>query len=88
MAAVSRAHSFNLSAARHARNRPSYPVALLDFVEEFMRRPLSGARAADVGAGTGIATELLLRRGADVIAVEPGEGMTAEFGLPRHGAWR
>jgi SAM-dependent methyltransferase len=32
-----------------------------------------------VGAGTGLATALLHARGAEVIAVEPGAGMAAEF---------
>ncbi|MGQ4419522.1 class I SAM-dependent methyltransferase [Streptomyces sp. SAS_269] len=74
-----RAHSFNAAAAQYAANRPSYPPALLDTVEELAGRPLSGARVVDVGAGTGIATALLRARGADVLAVEPGEGMAAEF---------
>ncbi|GES29909.1 methyltransferase domain-containing protein [Streptomyces angustmyceticus] len=79
MTSLSRAHSFNTAAARYAANRPSYPPALLDAVEEFMGRPLAGARVADVGAGTGIATALLRGRGADVLAVEPGDGMAAQF---------
>ncbi|MGW3564499.1 class I SAM-dependent methyltransferase [Streptomyces sp. NPDC000941] len=79
MTTTSRAHSFNAAAAQYAANRPSYPPALLDTVDELMDRPLAGARVADVGAGTGIATALLRERGADVTAVEPGEGMTAEF---------
>ncbi|MGW2917839.1 class I SAM-dependent methyltransferase [Streptomyces angustmyceticus] len=79
MTSLSRAHSFNTAAARYAANRPSYPPALLDAVEEFLGRPLSGARVADVGAGTGIATALLRGRGADVLAVEPGGGMAAQF---------
>ncbi|MER5548316.1 class I SAM-dependent methyltransferase [Streptomyces sp. NPDC002589] len=79
------AHSFNSAAAQYAANRPSYPPALFDTVEELAGRSLSGARVVDVGAGTGIATALLRDRGADVVAVEPGEGMAAEFrrGLPQ-----
>ncbi|MBC2908125.1 class I SAM-dependent methyltransferase [Streptomyces cupreus] len=74
-----RAHSFNSAAAQYAANRPSYPPALFDAVEELAGRPLAGARVVDVGAGTGIATALLHARGAQVIAVEPGDGMAAEF---------
>ncbi|MFJ3231739.1 class I SAM-dependent methyltransferase [Streptomyces sp. NPDC086787] len=76
---AARAHSFNGAAAQYAANRPSYPPALLDAVEELSARPLEGARVVDVGAGTGIATALLRARGADVLAVEPGDGMAAEF---------
>ncbi|MEV5549343.1 class I SAM-dependent methyltransferase [Streptomyces sp. NPDC052309] len=74
-----RAHSFNAAAAQYAANRPSYPPALFDTVEDLAGRPLAGSRLADVGAGTGIATALLHARGADVIAVEPGAGMAAQF---------
>lgn len=76
-----RAHSFNAAAAQYAANRPSYPPALFDAVEELAGRPLSGARVADIGAGTGIATALLHGRGAEVVAVEPGDGMAAQFRL-------
>ena len=69
----------NTAAAQYAANRPSYPPALFDAVEELAGRPLAGARAADIGAGTGIATALLHARGAEVVAVEPGEGMAAQF---------
>jgi SAM-dependent methyltransferase len=74
-----RANSFNAAAAQYAANRPAYPPALFDTVEELAGRPLTGARVVDVGAGTGIATTLLHDRGAEVLAVEPGEGMAAEF---------
>ncbi|MFJ8636165.1 class I SAM-dependent methyltransferase [Streptomyces sp. NPDC093568] len=74
-----RAHAFNAAAAQYAANRPSYPPALFDAIEELAGRPLTGARVVDVGAGTGIATALLRRRGADVLAVEPGAGMAAQF---------
>ncbi|MEU0076227.1 class I SAM-dependent methyltransferase [Streptomyces sp. NPDC006332] len=74
-----RAHSFNGAAAQYAASRPAYPPALFDAVEDLAGRPLTGARVADIGAGTGIATALLHARGADVIAVEPGDGMAAQF---------
>ncbi|MFD6278516.1 class I SAM-dependent methyltransferase [Streptomyces sp. NPDC060209] len=78
-ASTPRALSFDSSAALYASARPGYPPALLDTVEELAGRPLSGARAVDVGAGTGIATRLLHARGARVTAVEPGPGMAGEL---------
>ncbi|GAA2480154.1 class I SAM-dependent methyltransferase [Streptomyces thermolineatus] len=84
MTTTSQARSFDKAAADYAANRPSYPPALLDAVEELAGRPLKGARVADIGAGTGLATALLHARGARVIAVEPGPGMASQFrlGLP------
>ncbi|MFI0902198.1 class I SAM-dependent methyltransferase [Streptomyces sioyaensis] len=79
MASTARAQSFSKAAAQYAAARPSYPSSLLDVIEQFMGRPLAGSRVADVGAGTGIATALLGERGADVIAIEPGDGMVAQF---------
>ncbi|MFI6776388.1 class I SAM-dependent methyltransferase [Nocardia sp. NPDC050412] len=79
MTASPRALSFNLAAAQYAASRPSYPPALFDFIEEVTSRPLAGARVADIGAGTGIATFLLRQRGAEVIAVEPGDAMASQF---------
>ncbi|MCA2199771.1 class I SAM-dependent methyltransferase [Streptomyces griseoincarnatus] len=76
---TARAHSFNAVAAQYADHRPTYPPALFDAIEELTGRPLAGSRVADVGAGTGTATARLLERGAHVVAVEPGEGMAAEF---------
>ncbi|MGW6909796.1 class I SAM-dependent methyltransferase [Streptomyces sp. NPDC054940] len=76
---TARARSFDAAAAQYAANRPSYPPALFDAIEELADRPLAGARVVDVGAGTGIATALLRQRGADVLAVEPGDGMAAQF---------
>lgn len=76
---TARAHSFNAVAAQYAAVRPSYPPALFDTIEDLTGRPLAGSRVVDIGAGTGMATARLHARGADVIAVEPGEGMAAEF---------
>ncbi|USQ82766.1 class I SAM-dependent methyltransferase [Streptomyces phaeoluteigriseus] len=76
---TSRALSFDSAAAQYAANRPSYPAALFEAIEDMAGRPLAGARVADIGAGTGIGTALLHARGARVVAVEPGEGMAEQF---------
>lgn len=76
---ATRAHSFNAAAAQYAASRPSYPPALFDAIEDLAGHPLTGSRVADIGAGTGIATALLHARGADVVAVEPGDGMAVQF---------
>ncbi|MFE2880530.1 class I SAM-dependent methyltransferase [Streptomyces roseus] len=74
-----RARSFDAAAGLYSANRPGYPGELFDAVEELSGRRLRGAKVADVGAGTGIATGPLRARGAEVLAVEPGVGMAAEF---------
>ncbi|MGW8887392.1 class I SAM-dependent methyltransferase [Streptomyces sp. NPDC055749] len=79
MTTTSRARSFDGAAAVYAANRPSYPPALLDAVEELAGFGLAGARVADIGAGTGLGTALLAARGGRVTAVEPGDGMAAQF---------
>ncbi|MFB7912461.1 class I SAM-dependent methyltransferase [Streptomyces sp. NPDC056061] len=79
MTASSRAQSFDVAAAQYAASRPAYPAEVLDSVEQFAGCRLAGARVADVGAGTGIASALLRERGAEVIAVEPGEVMAGGF---------
>ena len=53
--------------------RPSYPDTLLAYLDE--RIGLRGSRVADIGAGTGIFTKLLMERGATVDAVEPNSEM-------------
>ncbi|WP_416975145.1 class I SAM-dependent methyltransferase [Streptomyces sp. 4F14] len=74
-----RARSFDSAAAQYAANRPSYPAQLLDEIEELAGRRFAGATVGDVGAGTGISTRLMHDRGANVVGVEPGDGMAAEF---------
>ena len=56
--------------------RPGYPDELLDCLLEKTGRE-AGARVADVGAGTGIFTRLLLARGLRVFAIEPNANMRA-----------
>ena len=62
--------------ADYARHRPHYPAALLDLLTQ--RCGFTPAwTVADIGAGTGILTELLLRNGNAVYAVEPNDAMRA-----------
>ena len=68
------AQSFGTVAERYDRFRPTYPAdAVLWALGE---RPL---RVADIGAGTGILSRLLLRLGHDVIAIEPDDRMRARL---------
>ena len=63
-----RAESFGAEAERYDRSRPSYPEALIDAVTG--PQP-TGLEVLEVGAGTGIASRLLLDRGVTLVAVEP-----------------
>lgn len=68
---------FSQRAGDYARHRPTYPSAVIDLLAaETGLGPQSVV--ADVGAGTGILTALLLARGCTVYAVEPGAEMRAE----------
>lgn len=65
---------FGDRATDYARFRPSYPAAAIDYALEGL--PAGSALiAADIGAGTGIASRLLADRGVRVLAVEPNEAM-------------
>lgn len=59
----------------YAAARPSYHPAILDAVVE----ALGAGRCLDLGAGTGIATQALVARGLDVVAVEPVAAMRARL---------
>lgn len=74
------ATSFGAVAAEYERARPTYPKAAVDWIV-----PAGARAAADVGAGTGKLTRALSsRRGLEVTAVEPSDGMraTLETELP------
>jgi ubiquinone/menaquinone biosynthesis C-methylase UbiE len=57
----------------YARGRPGYPPALVPLLQEL--GITSGATVADLGAGTGQSSAVLLATGATVIAVEPNAQM-------------
>ena len=67
---------FSSRAEHYRRYRPGYPPAALDVLAT--RCGLTaGAVVADVGSGTGILSEQLLERGAEVIGIEPNDAMRA-----------
>jgi ubiquinone/menaquinone biosynthesis C-methylase UbiE len=70
-------HRFSRRVADYARFRPSYPLALPDWLRETVSFT-SAWRVADVGSGTGIFSRLLLEHGNHVHAVEPNDAMRAE----------
>src|SRR5690606_23915927 len=61
----------------YTRYRPSYPDEVIGVLRRRTRfQP--GSLVADIGAGTGISTELFHRHGSSVFAVEPNAEMRAE----------
>ena len=82
------AERFDGKAADYAAGRPAYAEELFDLL--FARYGFAaGGAVADIGAGTGIFTEALLRRGCTVFAVEPNAEMrkTAEERLSAYGGF-
>lgn len=69
---------FGAVAEQYDRARPSYAEEAVRWV-----LPEVPCRVADVGAGTGKLTEVLVRLGCDVVAVEPDDGMRAAIDGPR-----
>lgn len=69
-----RSHRFAGRVADYERGRPGYPEALFDALVE-LASLTPGSAVADVGSGTGISSEPLLRRGLRVFAVEPNAEM-------------
>lgn len=75
-----RANSFGGAAHSYDAHRPRYPDRMIDDILACTAR-----RVLDVGAGTGIASQQLAERGADVLAVEADARMAAiaqEKGIP------
>ncbi len=68
-----RARSFGAAAADYDKYRPRYPDQMVDDVVA----TLSGRRALEVGAGTGIATAAFAARGMAMTCIEPDAEMAA-----------
>lgn len=72
---------FTTLAEDYARYRPAYSETILSALLGLMAKPAADSDAADIGAGTGIWTRMLARRGfRSTVAVEPNTEMR------RHGA--
>ncbi|HEX4619425.1 MAG TPA: class I SAM-dependent methyltransferase [Steroidobacteraceae bacterium] len=67
---------FSSRVEAYARYRPGYPPPAIELLRERCGL-VPGAVVADLGSGTGILTELLLKEGAEVFAVEPNDRMRA-----------
>jgi SAM-dependent methyltransferase len=80
---------FSDKVADYVASRPDYPEALFDALRDHAGLQ-PGSVVADVGAGTGLLTQSLLRCGATVVAVEPNPAMraAADQRLGGHAAYR
>jgi SAM-dependent methyltransferase len=65
---------FDAGAAAYDRARPSYPPDVVEWIVEHLALA-PGVTCCDLAAGTGKLTALLATSGADLVAVEPVEGM-------------
>jgi SAM-dependent methyltransferase len=65
---------FDEVAELYDRVRPGYPAPLVDDVIE-LSGIAAGGRVLEIGAGTGLATELFARRGFRILGLEPGAAM-------------
>ncbi|HLX94229.1 MAG TPA: class I SAM-dependent methyltransferase [Verrucomicrobiae bacterium] len=70
---------FSSRVESYIKYRPGYPADILDLLKDKCRLT-GGSIVADIGSGTGILTELFLRNGNPVFAVEPNDGMRGAAG--------
>ncbi len=76
---VERARSFGSVAAEYAVLRPTYPPVLVPFLTGGAVG--AGRRVLDLGAGTGLLTELLVAAGHEVVAVDPSAAMLGQLAM-------
>jgi ubiquinone/menaquinone biosynthesis C-methylase UbiE len=61
----------------YVKYRPSYPTVVADFLQKEYNLP-ADTIIADIGAGTGISSQLFLSKGYAVVGVEPNKEMLAK----------
>lgn len=74
-----RARSFGTVAAQYAALRPTYPPGLVAFLVDGGAPGPARRRVLDLGAGTGLMTELLVTAGHEVLAVDPSAAMLEQL---------
>jgi SAM-dependent methyltransferase len=69
-------HRFSDRVEHYVRHRPQYPAEVFDFLT---REKIIAANStvADIGSGTGLSAEPLLKNGCTVYGIEPNDGMRA-----------
>lgn len=67
--------SFGAAADTYEAGRPSYPAEAVAWMLQPVREGGRALRVADVGAGTGKLTRVIVESGAEVIAIDPDLGM-------------
>lgn len=90
MTAPDSAARFSNRVQDYVRYRPGYPPAMMQWLHE-AHDVARDAAVADIGAGTGISSQMLLAAGHPVVAVEPNAGMRAaaeQWLAPQYPAFR
>lgn len=71
---VTSSSRFSNRAENYARFRPGYPEAMFDFIEQTLHLHPEDC-IVDIGSGTGLFAEPLLKRGHQVVCLEPNDEM-------------
>jgi len=73
---IKTAARFDDRVENYAAHRPGYPAGVLELIRDEMNLTPASV-VADIGSGTGILSEMFLREGCRVCAVEPNDTMRA-----------